>query len=77
MSTQVTWVMISNFLPILLVKLKPSLMNKLEYILGDMNHLKIHHKFSILIFEGMVAMWGRNKDFLHPIIDKRFDVFFG
>ena len=42
-----------------------------------MNHLKVHHKFGVLVFEGMVAMRGRNKDFLHPIIDKSFDVFPG
>jgi heterodisulfide reductase subunit C len=33
--------------------------------------------FGILVFEGVIAMRGRNKNFLHPIIDKSFDVFPG
>ncbi|GAJ20542.1 unnamed protein product [marine sediment metagenome] len=77
MPTQVAWVMISNFLTILLGELKPTLINKLEQILGDMNYLKVDLKFGILVFEGVVAMGRRNKDFLHPIIDKGFDVFPG
>jgi hypothetical protein len=39
-----------------------------------MNHLKVHPKFRILVFEGVVAMRGGNKNFLDPMIDKRFDV---
>ncbi len=42
-----------------------------------MNHLKVHLEFGILVFEGMVAMRGRNQDFLHPMIDKGLDVFPG
>ena len=69
--------MISHFLPIRLGEPKPSILNKLGYILGDMNHLKVHFEFGILVFEGMVAMRRRNKDFLDAIIDKSFDVFPG
>ena len=42
-----------------------------------MDHLEVHHEFRIFVFEGVVAMGGRNKDLLHPIIDKGFDVFLG
>jgi len=42
-----------------------------------MNHLEVHLKFGILVLEGVVAMRGRKKDFLHPIFDKSFDVFSG
>ena len=77
MSTQVAGVVIRYFLRILFLKLKPSLIHQLEQILGDMNHLKVHPEFRILVLEGVVAMRGRNKDFLHPIIDKGFDVFLG
>src|SRR4030042_2950631 len=42
-----------------------------------MHHLEVHHKFGILVLEGMVAMRGRNKDFLPPVIDKSLDIFSG
>jgi hypothetical protein len=42
-----------------------------------MDHFKVHPKFGILVFERVVAVRGRNKDFLHPIFDKGFDIFSG
>jgi hypothetical protein len=42
-----------------------------------MKDLKIHHKFRVFVFKGMVAMGGGNKDFLDTIINKVFDVFLG
>ena len=39
-------------------------------ILGNMNHLKVHHEFGIFVFEGLVAVGGRNEDFLYTIINK-------
>ena len=48
-----------------------------EYILGDMNDLKVHLEFGILVLEGVVAMGGRNKDLLHAVVDKGLDVFLG
>ena len=77
MSTQVARVMISHFLFIRLGELKPSLMNKLEYKLRDMNDFKVYLKFGILVSKGVKAMGGRNKDLIHPVVDKRLDVFPG
>jgi hypothetical protein len=42
-----------------------------------MNHLEVYPEFGVLVLEAMVAMRGRDKDFFHPIIDKRFDIFLG
>jgi len=48
-----------------------------EEILGAMDHLEVHFELRILVLEGVVAMRGRNKDLLHAMVDKRFDIFLG
>ena len=77
MSTQVAWVMISNFLPVLFRQFKLSVVNELEQILGDMNHVKVDLELGILVFEGVVAMGGGNEDFIDPMVDEGLDVFSG
>ena len=57
--------------------LKLSFVQKLRYILGDMNHLEVHLELGILVLEGMVAMGGGDQDLLHPAIDKGLDVLLG
>ena len=77
MPSEVTWVMISNFLLVILVDLKLSLTNKLMDILGNMNYFKVCFEFRIFIFESVIAVGGRDKNFPDPIVDKCFDIFPG
>ena len=56
---------------------KLSLVDKLGEILGDVDDLEVHLEFRVLVLEGVVAMGGRDKDFLHAMVDKGLDVLLG
>jgi len=75
-AAQVAGVMVGDLLPVLLGNGKPPLVEELEQVLGDVDHLEVHHELGILVLEGMVAMGGLNKYLLYPVIDKGLDVLF-
>ena len=77
MPSQITGVVICDFLLQFLRDFQPSFINQLAKVLGDVHYFEVHFKFGILIFKSVKAVRGRNHDFPYPVFDKGLDVFPG
>ena len=56
---------------------RASLLDELEQILGDVDHLEVHPELRVLVLEGVVAVGRGDQDLLHAVVDEGLDVLSG
>src|SRR3989304_5507277 len=77
MPAQVTGIVIGDFLSVLPDGFQPAGLHQLGQQLGDVNDFEIDAEFRIFVLEAVIAMRGRNQDFLDAAVDEILDVFLG